>query len=107
MDLVALRHVGSPRVRDQAGVSCIDRGIPLGPIFFNFVDQSFPGLPIGSSQVGSLRAGLAYDFVFAFFFKRFFTFCCYKMFQAQSCIAGGHVLWCSHFGRLFGYSSEH
>ena len=68
MDLVALRHVGSPRVRDQAGVSCIDRGIPLGPIFFNFVDQSFPGLPIGSSQVGSLRAGLAYDFVFAFFF---------------------------------------
>ena len=68
MDLVALQHVGSSQVRDQAGVSCIDRGIPLGLIFFNFVDQSFPGLSIGSSQVGSLRAGLAYYFVFAFFF---------------------------------------
>ena len=91
MDLVALRHVGSSRVRDQAGVSCIGRWIlyhwdtreALSPIFFNFVDQSFPGLPVGSSQVGSLRAGLAHYFVFVFFFKRFFTFCCYKMFQAH------------------------
>lgn len=84
MDLVALQHVGSSQVRDQAGVSCIDRRIPRSHIFLILLIKVFPGLSIGSSQVGSWELDFSYYFVFAFFFlKRFFTFCCYKMFQAH------------------------
>lgn len=69
--------LGCSAARDlpKSGIKLVSPALTggfLGLIFFNFVDQSFPGLSIGALSGWFLRAGLAYYFVFAFFLSAHF-----------------------------------
>ena len=57
---------------------------PSVPYFLILLIKVFQVCLLGALRLVPMSFGLAHYFVFAFFFKKhFFTFCCYKMFQAH------------------------